>query len=401
MATKTPNAMDQTTSPPLNRVDVIHHLVNYYFGIMEPKQWAFLLTGNPDDKTRFILGQLLMDLMDIMLITQPTLTEEEMSRVQPWEHLSSSLGENLPQTLPQVLAVPDKVFRQILDSLRRIMYRVAAVGCIKCMVFASRHPTPYVQYRTEFLTMVKEMVDRTIKMLCSEHKRLMSTRHRLHLKLVISTPRLPEQDQEDVESRRSGVNNNDDPESFEERPDPGPSQMSNLTDVTPENVCVSPDTASVSASALEDKSGHEDMRVNEKSFVSSVTEELVSRALKRSKMTSAADSLHVIHQRLFTRIWDELESKGPPYEGLHVNLDRLKNVDKAIYKDILKTSHCSKTTLWIRMVSGDPQIEDAIVSSLKKQLKRQSQEPGAIKKFFMAIGRIFKNRPASPTVLVF
>ncbi|XP_047441481.1 uncharacterized protein LOC125008327 [Mugil cephalus] len=406
MATKTTTAMDQTNSPheeepPLDRVDTIHQVVNYYFGILEPKQWAFLLTGNPDDRTRFMLGQLLMDMMDLMLITRPTLAKEEMRRVQPWERLSCSLGEALPQTLPHVLVVPDKVFREILDSLRSILFEVAAVGCVKCMLYASSPPKLYGPYRTTVLTMVMEMVNRTIKMLCSEKERLTSKHQRLRMKLVTTTPRPPEKDREDVGSRRAGVNNNDDPESLVERPNPDLSQTPDVTHVTAVDVVVPPDTASVSASALEDKSGHEDMRANEKTFVSSVTEKLVSRALKRSNMTPAADSLHAIHQRLFTRIWDEVESKGPPYEGLHINLDRLKNMDKAIYKDICKTIHCSKTTLWNRMVSGDPQIEDAIVSSFKNQLKRQSQEPGAIKKFFAAIGKIFKNPTPSSTVLVF
>ncbi|XP_047441496.1 uncharacterized protein LOC125008338 [Mugil cephalus] len=390
MATKTTTAMDQTNSPqeevtPLTRVDVIRLVVNYYLGIIEPEQWAFLLKGNPDDKTRYILAELLMDVMDLMLITQPRLTEEEMRRIKPWERLSSSLGEALPQTLPQLLVVPDNVSRKILESLRILIYRVATVGCIKCMVFASNHPKPFAQYSATILRMVDEMVNRTIKMLCSENKRLMCKCQRRHLKLslVTSKPRLPEH-QEPVESRTSGVNNNDVPESLEVTPD--------VTDVTPVDVSVPPDTNLVSAFALEDK---HDPRSKEKTFVSSVAGELISRALRKSRMPSfTTDSIQAIHQRLYTKIWDEVKS-----QGLNINPDKLKDMDKAIFQDTCRQLLCSKSSVWIHMVSANPPVEDIIVTSFKKHLKR-SEEPGPIKRFFAAVGRAFCRPTVSPTALV-
>ncbi|XP_047447573.1 uncharacterized protein LOC125012023 [Mugil cephalus] len=212
MASKTSTAMHQTKSPleeetPPPTVDVIHHVVDYYFGILEPKQWAFLLTGNPDDKTRYLLAELVMELMDLMPITPSTLAEEEERRraVKPWENLSSCLGA-LPQTFPQTLVVPDEVFREVLASFRNILIRAAAAACVTSMLFASTHPKPYAQYGTAFLNLVERMVGRAVKMLCREKRRLLHQHQRLHLNLsvVTSTPRLPEGEQEDVESRRSG-----------------------------------------------------------------------------------------------------------------------------------------------------------------------------------------------------
>ncbi|XP_047443682.1 uncharacterized protein LOC125009633 [Mugil cephalus] len=396
MATMTTKAMDQTNSPqeeetPLTRVDVIRHMVDYYFGIIKPKQWAFLLKGNPDDKTRYILAELLMDMMDLMLITQPRLSEEEMRGLKPWEHLASKLGEALPQTLPQLLLVPDKVFRKILDTLRIIIYRVAAVGCVKCMLLADNYPKPYAQYSTTFLRMVKEMVNCTIKMLCNDNKRLMCQHQRLRLKLslVTSKPRLPE-NKEHVESRTSGVNNNDVPDSLEVTPEPDLSQAPDVTDVTP--VGVPPDTDSVSAFAVEDE---QDPRAKEKAFVSSVTEKLISQVLRKSRMTSStSDSLQDIHQRLYTKIWEEVES-----QGLNINPDKLRDMDKGIFNDTCKQLRCSKSNVWIHIVSVDPPIEDIIVTSFKKHVKR-SEKPGAIRRFFTALGRAFCRPPASPTVLV-
>ncbi|XP_047451819.1 uncharacterized protein LOC125014618 [Mugil cephalus] len=398
MATTTTKAMDQTNSPqeeetPLTRVDVTRHMVDYYFGIIDPKQWAFLLKGNPDDKTRYILAELLMDLMDLMLITQPRLSEEEMRGLKPWERLASSLGEALPQTLPQSLIVPDKVFRKILDSLRIIVYRVAAVGCVKCMLLADNHPKPYAQYRTAFLRMVKEMVNCTIKMLCNDNKRLMCQHQRLHLKLslVTSKLRLPE-NKEHVESRTPGVNNNDIPESLEVTPEPDLSQAPDVTDVTPVDVSVPSDTNSVSAFALEDE---QDPRAKEKTFVSRVTEKIISRALRKSRTTSStSDSLQAIHQRLYTKIWEEVQS-----QGLNINPDKLRDMDKGIFNDTCKQLRCSKSSVWTRMVSVDPPVEDIIMTSFTKHVKR-SEEPGAIRRFFTALGRAFCRPTASPTVLV-
>ncbi|XP_047427803.1 uncharacterized protein LOC124997839 [Mugil cephalus] len=548
MAAKRTNAMNQTPYSPQEptTVDVIHHVVNSYIGMIDPRQWAFLLTGAPDGKTRYILVELLIDLVE--LINQSSLSEEKRRGAKPWEFLSSGLGETIPQTFPQILVVPDEVFHEILDSLRSILIRVATAAYVKCMHFVRTPPaTPCGQYNTALKALFEEMVDRIIEKLCSEKKRLMSKHQRLHLGLVAtSKPTLPKE--EDLESNKPGVCNNDIPESLEMPPEPLPKksppvtaqtpdvtdvgpedtsvppdtasvstsepedtsvppdtasvstsehednsvpaqtpdvtdvapedtsvppdtasvstsepedtsvppdtasvstsepedtsvkaqtpdvtdvtpedtfvppdtasvstsepedtsvpadtasvstsehedksvpvQTPNVTDVTPEDTSVPPDTASVSTSEPEDK---QDVRAEEKSFVSGAAEKLISRALKKSKVTSATDSLDDIHQRIFTKLWEGVES-----EGLHINQDQMKNIDKAVFKDVCKNLHCSKSSLWTLMVLEDPPVEDVVLSSFKNQMKRQSQEPGPIKKFFRSIGRAF----CRPTVLV-
>ncbi|XP_047428369.1 uncharacterized protein LOC124998183 [Mugil cephalus] len=514
MAAKRTNAMNQTPNSPQEptTVDVIHHVVNSYIGMIDPKQWAFLLTGAPDGKTRYILVELLIDLVE--LINQSSLSEEKRRGAKPWEFLSSGLGETIPQTFPQILVVPDEVFHEILDSLRSILIRVATAAYVKCMHFVRTPPaTPCGQYNTALKALFEEMVDRIIEKLCSEKKRLMSKHQRLHLRLVAtSKPTLPKE--EDLESNKPGVCNNDVPESLEETPEPlpkesppvtaqtpdvtdvtpedtsvppdtasvstsepedasvppdaasvstsepedtsvpaqtpdvtdvtpedtfvppdtasvstsepedtsVPAQTPDVTDVTPEDTFVPPDTASVSTSEPEDTSvtaqtpdvtdvapedtsvppdtasvstsepeDKQDVRAEEKSFVSGAAEKLISRALKKSKVTSATDSLDDIHQQIFTKLWEGVES-----EGLHINQDQMKNIDKAVFKDVCKNLHCSKSSLWTLMVLEDPLVEDVILSSFKNQMKRQSQEPGTIKKFFRSIGRAF----CRPTVLV-
>ncbi|XP_047444216.1 uncharacterized protein LOC125009965 [Mugil cephalus] len=417
MATKTTNAMDQTTSPreedpPPTTVDTIRPIVDSFFKWIEPKQWALLLSGNPDDETRYMLAELLTNMM--ALIVQSTLAEVARTGVKPWEYLSSSLGDALPRAFAQALDVPDEVCRESSHPLTSIIVKeAAAAACVSSMYFVRMYPAnPYRKYTTALLT-VDEMVDRTIKMLqeCTEKKRVMSKHQPLQLKCSpdISTPRHTQEDREDLESIKSDV-----AERVEEKPAPdrnvslasriktffkktvskmsplAPTQMPDDTEVTSGE-----DTASVSAFTFEDNP-EEDTRPKEEVFVSSVTKDLISQVFKKSELISATDSLDDIYQSLFNKIRDEVDIKD-----LNINLNKLKKVDKAILKDLRKTLHCSKEIVGVLMSLKDPYIENLIVSSFKKQLKKHSEEPGTITEFFTALGRTLTYPTYGPTILVF
>ncbi|XP_047430334.1 uncharacterized protein LOC124999462 [Mugil cephalus] len=221
MATKTSNAMDQTTSPreedpPPTTVDTIRPIVDSFFKWIEPKQWEHLLSGNPDDETRYMLAEMLSNMM--ALIIESTLAEVARRGVKPPEYLSSSLGDALPRAFAQVLDVPDEVCHESSDSLRSIMATEAA-ACVNSMYFVRTNPVhPYRKYTTTLMT-VDEMVDRAIKMLqeCTEKKRAISRHSPLQPKCSpgTSTPRHTQEDQEDTESTKSDVT-----ERVEDRPAP-------------------------------------------------------------------------------------------------------------------------------------------------------------------------------------
>ncbi|XP_047465776.1 uncharacterized protein LOC125022863 [Mugil cephalus] len=416
MATKTTNAMDQTTSPreedpPPTTVDTIRPIVDSFFKWIEPKQWALLLSGNPDDETRYMLVELLTNMM--ALIVQSTLAEVARTGVKPWEYLSSSLGDALPRAFAQALDVPDEVCRESSHPLTSIIVKEAAAASVSSMYFVRMYPAnPYRKYTTALLT-VDEMVDRTIKMLqeCTEKKRVMSKHQPLQLKCSpdISIPRHTQEDREDLESIKSDV-----AECVEEKPalDRNVSLASRIKiffkktvskrsplapTETPDDTEVTSgeDTDLVSAFTSEDNP-EEDTRPKEEVFVSSVTKDLISRVFKKSELICATDSLDDIYQWLFNKIWDEVNS-----EDLNINLNKLKKVDKAILKELRKTLHCSKKIVGVLMTLKDPYIENLIVSSFKKQLKKHSEEPGTITEFFTALGRTLTYPTYGLTILVF
>ncbi|XP_047429190.1 uncharacterized protein LOC124998735 [Mugil cephalus] len=285
------------------------------------------------------------------------------------------------------------------------------------MYFVRTNPVhPYRKYTTTLMT-VDEMVDRAIKMLqeCTEKKRAISRHSPLQPKCSpgTSTPRHTQEDQEDTESTKSDVT-----ERVEDRPAPDhnvslmsrikrffkkppsrpspptPTQMPDET-VTPVEAFLLPDTASVSAFAP-DENPDENSRAKEEIFVNSVTKDLISRALKKSGMTYTIDSLDDVHQGLFDKILEEVDSKD-----FNIDLNKLKELDKAIVKDLSKRLHCSTKTVGILIILKNPRVKDLIVSSFKKQLKRHSEEPGTIREMFTAIGRTLTYPTYGPTILVF
>ncbi|XP_047426192.1 uncharacterized protein LOC124996865 [Mugil cephalus] len=360
MATKTTTAMGQTSSPreedtPPMTVDTIRPVMDSFFRWIEPRQWARLLSGNPDDETRFMLAELLTDIM--ALFTKSMLAEVSRRGVKPWEDLLTSLEDALPRALSQALDVPHEVCRETSNSLRSIMFREIGATCVNSIY---RSIYPVTPYRPIAILTLDEMVASTIKMLqkCTEKKKL--------LRCTLKEKPAPVY----LTSRTEG---------FFKKPlrtasPPAPEQTPDATEVTPVDIFVPLDTTM------------------EEVFVSSIAENLISRALKKSKRTCAAETLDAMHQRLYNKLWAEVER-----QGYNINLDKLKDVDKAIFKDIYKRLHGPKSAMWIPMIYRGPQMEDIIVSCFKKQLKRLSEERGII----AAIGRTFNNLTVGPTVPVF
>ncbi|XP_047452591.1 uncharacterized protein LOC125015013 [Mugil cephalus] len=374
MATKTTTAMDQTSSPweedsPPTTVDAIRPVMDSFFRWIEPRQWARLLSGNPDDETRFMLAELLTDIM--ALFTKSTLAEVSRRGVNPWEDLLSSLEDALPRALSQALDVPHEVCRETSNSLRSIMYREIGAMCVNSIYYSIYPVTPYRRYTTGILTL-DEMVACTIKIL---QKSTEKKKQPLQLELSLDQDaRHTEEDQE--ESNKSDVLDTSEDKPAPASP-PAPEQTPNVTEVTPVDVFVPLDTTL------------------EETFVSSIAENLISRALTKSKRTCDAETLDTMHQRLFNKLWAEVER-----QGYNINMEKLKNVDKAILKDICKRLHGPKSAMWVPMIYRCPQMEDIIATSFKKQLKRKSEERGIIT-VFAAIGRTFINPTVGPTVPVF
>ncbi len=125
--------MERTRSSPTEeipevRAATIRPLIESFFERMTAEQWRILKLGTPDDATKMMLAELLLDLISLVSESLVSALKQDKSgnTVISEERVLSSLGETISQTLAQVLDVKDKVHCVSTERLTKLIVKEVA-----------------------------------------------------------------------------------------------------------------------------------------------------------------------------------------------------------------------------------------------------------------------------------
>ena len=91
-------------------------------------------------------------------------------------------------------------------------------------------------------------------------------------------------------------------------------------------------------------------------------ERLVTRIFKKAKVTWTLSNVHDIIQRFFEQTWAEVE--GLDFDS---SPETLENLEKAIYRDLIKTWGNAMWVL-VSLKGGQPAVGERIASAVKGHL---------------------------------
>lgn len=93
--------------------------IEFFFSGLTAEQWRQMMSGSPDDATRIMLADMLLDL--ITSLTTSFMATLEVNTAVTEEHVRSSLGNTLPQTFADVLEISDRVRSKSSDQLMELV----------------------------------------------------------------------------------------------------------------------------------------------------------------------------------------------------------------------------------------------------------------------------------------
>lgn len=122
--------------------------IEFFFSGLTAEQWRQMTSGSPDDATRIMLADMLLDL--ITSLTTSFMATLEVNTAVTEEHVRSSLGNTLPQTFADVLEISDRVRSKSSDQLMELVGRevkqtvnsVLSSGCSYTEPSKFEHITP-------------------------------------------------------------------------------------------------------------------------------------------------------------------------------------------------------------------------------------------------------------------
>ncbi|XP_074492706.1 uncharacterized protein LOC141768358 [Sebastes fasciatus] len=116
------------------------------------------------------------------------------------------------------------------------------------------------------------------------------------------------------------------------------------------------------APVFRDDSARRARNEQKKNCVEVILERLVTRIFKKAKVTWTLSNVHDIIQRLFEQTWAEVE--GLDFD---TSPETLENLEKAIYRDLIKTWGNAMWVL-VSLKGGQPAVGECIASAVKGHL---------------------------------
>lgn len=89
-------------------VDALRSLLQSFFAKITVDQWKSLVSGSPDNATKILVAELILNL--VSTVTESVLTVLRSLNVpEPEEAALSHLGESFPHSFSEALGVPEQV----------------------------------------------------------------------------------------------------------------------------------------------------------------------------------------------------------------------------------------------------------------------------------------------------
>lgn len=105
-------------------VDALRSLLQSFFAKITVDQWKSLVSGSPDNATKILVAELILNL--VSTVTQSVLTVLRSLNVpEPEEAALSHLGESFPQSFSEALGVPEQVDSGCWRGLTRMIQEEA------------------------------------------------------------------------------------------------------------------------------------------------------------------------------------------------------------------------------------------------------------------------------------
>lgn len=138
----------QQDEVPVLLLNNIRPHIEFFFSGLTAEQWRQMTSGSPDDATRIMLADMLLDL--ITSLTTSFMATLEVNTAVTEEHVRSSLGNTLPQTFADVLEISDRVRSKSSDQLMELVGKevketvnsVLSSGCSYSKPSKFQHITP-------------------------------------------------------------------------------------------------------------------------------------------------------------------------------------------------------------------------------------------------------------------
>lgn len=138
----------QQDEVPVLLLNNIRPHIEFFFSGLTAEQWRQMTSGSPDDATRIMLADMLLDL--ITSLTTSFMATLEVNTAVTEDHVRSSLGNTLPQTFADVLEISDKVRSKSSDQLMELVGKevketvnsVLSSGCSYSEPSKFEHITP-------------------------------------------------------------------------------------------------------------------------------------------------------------------------------------------------------------------------------------------------------------------
>ncbi|KAL7388506.1 hypothetical protein ABVT39_015255 [Epinephelus coioides] len=121
-----------------------------------------------------------------------------------------------------------------------------------------------------------------------------------------------------------------------------------------------------------------------------LVEKLVSRTLKKQKVSTLRKKPSIIVDCVLERIWAKVKE-----EDFEINTETLLCLDKAIFKQLCKSWGNPERVL-AAMTEEDPEVYDHIANAFKHHLKDPPKKRNTICRFFSCVGRVISKPFTAP-----
>ncbi|CAK6951794.1 uncharacterized protein LOC121898093 [Scomber scombrus] len=342
--------------------DAFCPLLQTFFKEITEGQWILLTSGSPDNATKSLLAVLLLGLKQAAtntLLKNTTVVIFE-------DQLQSKLCDMLAQSLVKVLGMKD------LDkcvSFQRLTSLLAkeVIDSISFPLFTARIGEPVIDQRVIHIHRMNDMIRHATEIMETCTSRTWCTprgqQERMRQTILPRSSPLVIQDLEEIDdSCRSLVKTEETPQD-------------QFTSAKEDERFTS---ATVLASICE-VAGDAGQAERNKILVKILLENIIFRVVNKAKVNWTLKHSEVIIEHLFKSIWADIEEAK-----FTVTPASLKELDKAVFKDLVKKWGCAETVL-VLMTLEEPVTVKLMASCISARLMAPVKERKS------AISRVFSS----------